>query len=113
MCYKFDFWNPTCVFCIVRMPIPPLLQGQVCAVTGGLTGIGRAVALSFLSHGAQVAINYFPGHNTGDDELLASLKADAVAAIKARSDTTVTTNDVPFLAVPGDTSLPATGVNFV
>ena len=29
------------------------------AITGGVTGIGRAIALSYLSHGANVAINHF------------------------------------------------------
>ncbi|RMZ76017.1 hypothetical protein DV738_g5141, partial [Chaetothyriales sp. CBS 135597] len=37
------------------MPLPQLIPGTVCAVTGGLTGIGRAIALLFLSHALQAA----------------------------------------------------------
>lgn len=36
-----------------------LLKGKSTAVTGGVTGIGRAIALSYISHGANVAINHF------------------------------------------------------
>ncbi|KAF2197700.1 NAD(P)-binding protein [Delitschia confertaspora ATCC 74209] len=35
-----------------------LLQDKVCAITGGVTGIGRAIALGYLSHGAYVAVNH-------------------------------------------------------
>lgn len=35
-----------------------LLQGKVAAVTGGATGIGRAIALEYRRQGASVAINF-------------------------------------------------------
>ena len=35
-----------------------LLAGKVCAVTGGATGIGRAIALEYLRQGASVAVNH-------------------------------------------------------
>jgi L-rhamnose 1-dehydrogenase len=35
-----------------------LLAGKVAAVTGGVTGIGRAIALEFLRQGADVAVNH-------------------------------------------------------
>lgn len=37
-----------------------LLQGKVAAITGAVTGIGRAIAVDYLKHGARVAVNYFP-----------------------------------------------------
>lgn len=35
------------------------LRGRVAVVTGGATGIGRAVALEFARHGVDIAFNYF------------------------------------------------------
>lgn len=97
------------------MPLPPLLSGQVCAVTGGLTGIGRAIAISFLSHGAKVAINYLESYQSGEPSLLESLRADALEAIKSRNPSSAlsSTADIPLLTVPGDISQPETGKQFV
>ncbi|KPI38372.1 L-rhamnose-1-dehydrogenase [Cyphellophora attinorum] len=96
------------------MPLPPLLAGQVCAVTGGLTGIGRAIALSFLSHGAKVAVNYLASHNKDEQRLLDSLREDAVAAIKSRDQSSIiSAEDLPLLMVPGDISQPETATDFV
>ncbi|EXJ55146.1 glucose 1-dehydrogenase [Cladophialophora yegresii CBS 114405] len=97
------------------MTIPPLLAGQVCAVTGGLTGIGRAITILFLSHGAKVAINYLASHNKDEDRLLTSLRTEAFDAIKARwpSKELHNLDDVPLLTVPGDISVPETGHSLV
>ena len=99
------------------MPLPPLLTGQVCAITGGLTGIGRAIATVFLSHGAKVAINYLASHNKDEERLLESLRTDAFDAIKSRSHLSSSDlhnlEDVPLLIVSGDISLPETGQEFV
>jgi L-rhamnose 1-dehydrogenase len=35
-----------------------LLAGKVAAITGGVTGIGRAIALEYLRQGASVAVNH-------------------------------------------------------
>ncbi|KAH0848453.1 hypothetical protein AYO21_02539 [Fonsecaea monophora] len=102
------------------MTLPPLLVGQVCAVTGGLTGIGRAITILFLSHGAKVAINYLPSHNKDEEKLLTSLRTEAFDAIKSRLQPSSSSpmavhdlHDVPLLTVSGDIALPETGQELV
>lgn len=36
------------------------------AITGGVTGIGRAIALAYLSHGANVAVNHLGDPKSSD-----------------------------------------------
>ncbi|KAL8948809.1 MAG: hypothetical protein Q9222_005038 [Ikaeria aurantiellina] len=78
---------------------PQLLQGKCAALTGGLTGIGRAITLGFLQHGCNVGINYLGGAN--DEILLEQLRAD------------LPVNDTKFLAIAGDISDPETGKRLV
>lgn len=46
-----------------------LLEGKVVCITGGLAGIGRALAVGFHNHGAHVAINYRSNKNNALLEL--------------------------------------------
>ncbi|WP_278257128.1 SDR family NAD(P)-dependent oxidoreductase [Nocardioides convexus] len=52
------------------------LEGQVALVTGGDSGIGRAVALAYAREGADVAFTYLPEEQP-DAEATAALVADA------------------------------------
>ena len=36
----------------------PLLRGKTAAITGGTTGIGRAISLEFIRQGCNVAVNH-------------------------------------------------------
>lgn len=51
------------------------LKGRKALITGGDSGIGRAVAIAFAREGADVAISYLPGEQE-DAESLAGLLAD-------------------------------------
>jgi L-rhamnose 1-dehydrogenase len=82
---------------------PQLLTRKVCAITGGVTGIGRAVALAFISHGARVAVNHF-----GDTS--SSINFKSMLAEVASSNKDVNAGDV-LIEVPGDISTQETAVN--
>ncbi|KAJ6148084.1 hypothetical protein N7497_010066 [Penicillium chrysogenum] len=86
------------------MDFPQLLVGKVAAITGGLTGIGRAIALDYIRHGAKVSISHLGGAK--EDTLLEALRKD-VNEIEAEAANT------RFLTVPGDISQPETGQSFV
>jgi 3-oxoacyl-[acyl-carrier protein] reductase len=66
------------------------LQGRVAVVTGGATGLGRAVCLEFAQRKADIAFNYLdlPGRDVGAQALLTetALKALGVAVHAARCD---------------------------
>ncbi|KAL3471551.1 hypothetical protein BJX99DRAFT_21931 [Aspergillus californicus] len=91
------------------MTLPPLLTGKVAAITGGLTGIGRAIAIEYLRHGASVAINHLGG--SADEPLLEAMKkdvADLLASTASEEDPAKR-----FLAVAGDVTKPETGTEFI
>ncbi|KAI4114647.1 MAG: hypothetical protein LQ345_004607 [Seirophora villosa] len=76
-----------------------LLTEKNAAVTGGLTGIGRAIAIGFLQQGSNVAINYLGGPD--DEKLLEQLKQE------------LPQNGTQFHAVAGDISDPDTSKTLV
>ena len=52
------------------------LQGQATLITGGDSGIGRAVAVLFAREGADVAIVYLPEEQSDADETRAAVEAE-------------------------------------
>ena len=46
-----------------------LLDGRVALVTGGDSGIGKAVAIAYAREGADVAISYLPEEQADADEV--------------------------------------------
>jgi L-rhamnose 1-dehydrogenase len=81
------------------MATPQLLTGKTACITGGATGIGRAVALGMAKHGANVCIGYL---DSSQDTFVASLQS-AVESTRPNS----------FLAVPGDISQSATSKELI
>src|ERR1700761_7400388 len=75
-----------------------LLEGKVAAITGAVTGIGRAIALGYLQQGASVAVNHLGDEASGNQ--FKSLVKEAQAGSR-------------LIAVVGDISKPETAKRLV
>lgn len=88
------------------MPSPnpnwKLLSGKTAAITGGTTGIGRAITLEFLRQGCNVAVNHLGLEK--DEKELESLFDEAEAYGDGAGR---------LLPVAGDVSDPETGTKLV
>ncbi|PQE25676.1 Short-chain dehydrogenase reductase SDR protein [Rutstroemia sp. NJR-2017a BBW] len=82
-----------------------LLAGKTAAITGGTTGIGRAIALLYIRQGCNVAINHLA--LSSDSEHLESLLSEA-STIKKEDPEAGT-----LIEVAGDVSNPETGKKLV
>ncbi|KAL1854034.1 hypothetical protein VTK73DRAFT_8823 [Phialemonium thermophilum] len=85
-----------------------LLAGKTAAITGGTTGIGRAITIEYLRQGANVAVNHLG--LAKDDPLRKSLIEDAE---RLRRETP---NEAPtgqLLELAGDVTDPKTGEQLV
>ncbi|RYN26430.1 hypothetical protein AA0112_g8153 [Alternaria arborescens] len=98
---KNSLWTPPAV------QTPQLLSGKSMIITGGVTGIGRAIVLGYLQHGANVAVNHF-----GDDK---SATQYQTLVDEAAENLQVSKEDVEkrLLQVPGDVGNPETGKKLV
>lgn len=77
-----------------------LLTNKTAAITGGATGIGRAIALEYLRQGARgVAINHYP--DTASEEQFKTMLEEAAQF------------GGELIAVPGDIADEETGGKFV
>lgn len=61
------------------------MKGRVALVTGASRSIGRAIALGFAEHGADIAINY-AGNEAGAREVAEKAQALGVRAVLAKAD---------------------------
>ncbi|KAF2169235.1 hypothetical protein M409DRAFT_64967 [Zasmidium cellare ATCC 36951] len=75
-----------------------LLLGKSAAITGAVTGIGRAIAIDYLKHGAKIAVIYFP------DDRSAQQFEDLRKEVG---------QDASLIGVAGDISKPETGQELV
>jgi len=76
-------------------------------ITGGVTGIGRAIVLGYLQHGANVAVNHF-----GDDKSTSqyqTLIEEAASNLQASKEEI----EKRLVEVPGDVGNPGTGKKLV
>src|SRR2546429_4726954 len=64
------------------------LRDKVALITGGDSGIGRAVAVLFAREGADVAITYLPEEKIDAEETKAAVKAEGSEAISIEGDVT-------------------------
>ena len=62
------------------------LAGKKALITGGDSGIGRAVAIAYAREGADVAINYLPEEEEDAAEVIALIKAEGRNAVALPGD---------------------------
>ncbi|KAK3347430.1 hypothetical protein B0H65DRAFT_148627 [Neurospora tetraspora] len=88
------------------MPATNLLASKTAIITGGTTGIGRAITLAFLAQGCSVAVNHLdlPRDRPHVDSLIAEAAA-LKSSLPPNSEKTI--GDLALLA--GDVRDPATG----
>ncbi|TEA18584.1 L-rhamnose-1-dehydrogenase [Colletotrichum sidae] len=85
-----------------------LLQGKTAAITGGTTGIGRAITLEYLRQGANVAVNHL-GLQRDEPHRLSLLEE----ADKIRSAGTRELPTGRLIELAGDVTNPETGKSLV
>lgn len=88
------------------VPPPQLLVSKTMAITGGVTGIGRAIALGYLAHGANVAVNHLGDPKSSSQ--FQSLLEEAATHYKTKDEA-----KNRLIEVPGDVSNPETGKKLV
>jgi NAD(P)-dependent dehydrogenase (short-subunit alcohol dehydrogenase family) len=62
------------------------LKGRRALITGGDSGIGRAVAVAFAREGADVAINYLPSEEEDAQEVIKQIEASGRKAVAIPGD---------------------------
>ncbi|KAF1832593.1 NAD(P)-binding protein [Decorospora gaudefroyi] len=100
---KNSLWTPH----VAQQPQPQLLSGKSMVITGGVTGIGRAIVVGYLTHGANVAVNHL-----GDAKSVLQFQSLVEEAAQKLG---ISREDVHtrLVEVPGDVGNPETGQKLV
>ncbi|KAF4465816.1 hypothetical protein FALBO_7347 [Fusarium albosuccineum] len=85
-----------------------LLAGKTAAITGGTTGIGRAITLEYLRQGANVAVNHL---GLSKDEPLRQSLLDEAKRLRKEAPEGAPTGEL--LEIAGDVTNPETGKTLV
>ncbi|KAF3934835.1 hypothetical protein ABW19_dt0201164 [Dactylella cylindrospora] len=88
-------------------PTTNLLASKSAAITGGATGIGRAIVKELIRQGAVVAVNHLDDENSR--LAVASIKDEIISSGLPDGKTI----DDVLISFPGDISLPETGKSFI
>lgn len=64
------------------------LTGRHALITGGDSGIGRAVAIAFAREGAAVALSYLPAEQSDADDVVAAIEAEGGTVVMLPGDLT-------------------------
>lgn len=90
---------------MAALPAWNLLKGKTAAITGGTTGIGRAIVLAYISQGCNVAVNHL---GLDKDE---NLRHSLLEEVKAIEDTGIQAGKILELA--GDVTKPETSTSLI
>jgi L-rhamnose 1-dehydrogenase len=90
---------------MAALPAWNLLKGKTAAITGGTTGIGRAIVLAYITQGCNVAVNHL---GMPQDERHRHSLLEEVKAIKNKG-----INAGEILEISGDVTNPRTGSSLV
>lgn len=85
-----------------------LLAGKTAGITGGTTGIGRAITLEYLRQGCNAVVNHL--HLPKDEPLRQSL-VDEALRLQATAPSSAPVGEL--IELPGDVTRPQTGVDLV
>ena len=103
-------------------PETGILKGKVVAITGGATGIGRAICLEMLRQGARVSILHLDDPSTATHLVTLTAEIRQLVLTNHPHLTPELPENIPkiteltdehFLAIPGDISLPETAEVFI
>lgn len=83
-----------------------LLVGKSMAITGGVTGIGRAIAIGYISNGANVAVNHLGDPKSSDQ--FQTLLNEISQLVGGKEEA-----QKRLIEVPGDVGNPETGKQLV